>query len=198
MWIGITCHAQVTNLKRTKYDKHFRYEYEVLQSDTLVKNGYYRFYYKNRLIEKGIYHNGEKIGRWQYFNLKGIFEYEYDYQQGRVSRLSGNRDPNLETPCLFKGSPLIPYLFIVQNMGYPQEAREKELAGKIILALKINKKGEMWAYYLSEKLHPTLDTEVMRVVRQFPSTWEWLPATRFKEPTDSEYLITIEFELEDK
>jgi hypothetical protein len=189
--------AQKPTIKRVETVDNFRYEYEVLKADTSIRNGYFRFFYKNKLIEKGFFLDGIQSGKWQYYNLKGIFEYEYDYQNNKVSALAGNRDPNNETPCLFRGSPLIPYLFIVENLGYPKEARENNIAGKIVLALKINKKGEMWAYYLSEKLHPSLDAEVMRVVRQFPAKWQWLPATKFNEPIDSEYLITIEFELDD-
>lgn len=189
--------AQKPTIKRVETVGYFRYEYEVLKSDTSIRNGYYRFFYKNKLLEKGYYQDDLQYGKWQYYNLKGIFDYEFDYQNNKVSALAGNRDPNIETPCLFKGSPLVPYLFIVENLGYPKEAFEKNISGKIVLALKINKKGELWAYYLSVKLHPTLDTEVMRVVRQFPAKWQWLPATKFNEPIDSEYLITVEFELDE-
>lgn len=170
-------------------------EFEALRNDTSVRNGYYRRYYKDKLIEKGQYKLNAAIGLWQYYNLKGIFEFEYNHDIQKVIRLSGHRDPKMETPCLFKGSPLIPYLYIVQKLGYPEEALKQNLTGQVILGLKINKDGEIWAMYLSKKLHPILDAEVMRVAREFPPDWEWLPATRMEEPVDGEYFVAIEFEL---
>ncbi|MFT3738221.1 MAG: energy transducer TonB [Breznakibacter sp.] len=170
-------------------------EFEALRNDTSVKNGYYHHYYKDKLIEKGQYNMNSPVGLWQYYNLKGIFEFEYNHDAQTVTRLSGNRDPKTETPCLFKGSPLVPYLYIVQKVGYPEEALRQNLSGEVVLALKINKEGEVWAMYLSKKLHPVLDAEVMRVARGFPSGWQWLPATRLGEPVDGEYSVSIEFEL---
>jgi hypothetical protein len=191
------CHAQIkhSRLILIKNVANYKYEYEVLKSDTSVKDGFYKFYYKSKMIENGTYKSGEKVGLWRFYNLKGIFEYEYDFKSRQVTRLSGDRDPSLETPCLFNGSPLIPYLFIVQHVRYPKEAADKDLSGKVVLGLKINKEGKIWALYLVEKFHPSFDAEVMRVAREFPRDWEWLPATKFKQPIDGEYLITIEFEL---
>jgi hypothetical protein len=192
------CHSQTkhSRLVLIKTVANYKYEYEVLKSDTSVKDGFYKFYYKNKMIENGTYKRGEKVGLWRYYNLKGIFEYEYDFKSKQVTRLSGDRDPSLETPCLFNGSPLIPYLFIVQHVRYPKEALDKDLSGKVVLGLKISSEGKVWALYLVEKFHPAFDAEVMRVAREFPRDWEWLPATKFKQPVDGEYLITIEFELE--
>ena len=167
-----------------------------MKSDTAVKNGFYNRFYKNKIIESGHYHNNAKTGLWRYYNLKGIFEFEYDFTNNVVTRLSGDRDPSMETPCLFKGSPLIPYLYIVEHVRYPKEAVDLDLSGKVVLGLKINKEGKVWAMYLAEKFHHSLDSEVMRVARSFPSDWEWLAATKFGKPVSGEYLITVEFELE--
>lgn len=188
-------HAQRNQLTLIKTNRNFKQEYQVLKADTAIKHGSYKHFYKNRIIESGYYKNNEQVGLWRYYNLKGIFEYEYDFSKNKVTRLSGHRDPAQGTPCLFKGSPLIPYLFIVENVRYPSEAVDLDLSGKVVLGLKINKKGQVWALYLVEKFHKSFDMEVMRVAHNFPSDWEWLSATRFDEPVDSEYLITIEFEL---
>lgn len=184
--------TQVTLLKR---ERHFKYEYQVLKSDTSVRHGLYKFYYKNKILEKGYYSKNEQVGLWRYYNMDGIFEFEYDFTKQKITRLSGRRDPEMETPCLFQGSPLIPYLFIVQHVNYPSDAYELDISGKVVLVLKVNKEGEVWAFYLSEKLHKSFDTEVMRVAKKFPSDWKWLPATKFGNPVESEYIITVEFEL---
>lgn len=177
---------------------NFTYEYYVQKSDTSVKDGSYKLYYKEKIIENGNYIKNSKSGLWQYFSLDGVFEYEYDYDRNRVTKMSGKKGDDIKqnTPCLFLGSPIIPYLFIVNNIYYPEKARKKKLAGKVILALKISEKGELWTIYLYQKLDPLLDSEVMRVARTFPADWKWLAATRNGVPIDGEYLITIEFELE--
>lgn len=191
----VLVHGQ-QKMKKSLIDGHFRHDYEALRSDTAVKSGYYRLYYKDKLIEKGSFYQGKKAGLWQYYNLQGIFEFEYDYLRERVVRLSGDRDPKVETPCLFKGSPLIPYIFIARNVFYPVEAREQKINGKVVLTLKINEKGEVWAMYISQKLHPLMDSEVLTVAKRFPAHWQWLPATKAGVPIEGEYLITVYFEID--
>ncbi len=184
--------------KITRDNNNFTYEYHVLSSDTSIRNGSYKLYYKKKIIENGSYLNNEKTGLWQYFSLDGIFEYEYDFDRSEVTKISGDKkdDLRVRTPCLYLGSPIIPYLFIVNNIYYPEKARKQRVGGKVILALKISKEGELWTIYLYQKLDPVLDSEVMRVARNFPDEWKWLPATRNGVNVDGEYLITIEFELD--
>ena len=102
------------------------------------------------------------------------------------------------TPCMFKGSPLIPYLFIVGHLNYPEKAKELDISGEVELGLRISKDGSIHSYYLSKKLHPILDRAVMQVAGKMPSEWEFLAATRMGNPINGEYRITIQFELETK
>ncbi|NPA36331.1 MAG: energy transducer TonB [Chlorobi bacterium] len=173
----------------------------MLDSDTSVKHGNYKLFYKSNIIENGFYDHNKKTGKWQFFYLQGVFEYEYDFTNSKLLRVSeGNKRYNKElkiTPSLFVGSPLKPYLFIVSNIHYPKEAKEKRIGGKVILALKINRKGELEDMYLYQRLNPLLDDEVMRVARLFPSDWRWFPATRNGVPVNDEYRITIEFDPDD-
>ncbi len=192
--IGINVFSQ--NTKFTRNDRTFKLEYEALKSDTSIRNGYYRLFYKEKIIEKGQYSNGQRIGLWRFYNLEGVFDYEYDYNTRLITQMSGEWDVNLETPCLFLGSPFIPYHFL-RNIEYPQEAYDQNLKGKVVLTLKINKEGKMWSYYLSEKTHPLLDAQVMKVMTTIPKSWEWIPATRFREPIESEYVVTIYFDGDD-
>lgn len=190
-----TLHSQ--NVKFTRNDYTFKLEYEALKSDTSIRNGLYRLYYKEKIIEKGQYSKGQRVGLWRFYNLEGIFDYEFDYATRQITQMSGEWDVNVETPCLFLGSPFIPYHFL-RSIQYPQEAYDKNLKGKVELTLKINKEGKMWSYYLSEKTHPLLDAEVMKVMEKMPKSWEWIPASRFRQPQESEYVITIYFDGEDK
>ena len=195
--ITFCAYSQTKNIRYHK--DNFTFDYHVLTNDTSVKEGHYRLFYKNRIIENGNFSENKRTGKWQFFSLNGILEYEYDFNNGRIVKLSGKNQEELQrmTPCLFLGSPLIPYLYIVNKMHYPEKARVKKLGGRVILALKINRKGELWSMYLYKKLDPVLDSEVMRVARSFPDNWQWLPATRNGTKIDGEYLISIEFDPED-
>ncbi len=193
--ITVGLQAQSRSIRVHQISGNYRVEADVLAKDTTVKNGLFLNYYKNKLIEKGSYKQNERVGFWQYFNLDGIFEYEYDYSTNRIIRLSGERDTKLATPCLFKGSPLIPHFFIAQQLFYPQKSVKDSLSGEVVLALKINKEGEVWGMYLVDKLSPDIDAAVMKVAQDFPANWQWLPATQLGKPIDGEFLITISFEL---
>ena len=174
-------------------------EYLALKSDTSIKNGRYLKKYKGYIIERGAYKNNVKYGRWAYFSLDGYFEFEYDYTNNKVVKISQKETPEeyLETPVLFHGSPIVPYLFMVQNINYPNEAKQKDIAGKVVLAININKKGKITSLFIKEKLHPLLDKEVMKVAKTMPRHWEWIPATYHGQNIDGEYLIEINFELTD-
>lgn len=191
-------HGQETQLLR-KRNGFFYEECQVLKSDTSVKNGRYIRKYKNNIIERGAYKQGNKYGRWVYFSFDEIFEFEFDYNTNKVVKISGKHSPEdyLETPILFHGSPIIPYLYIARNLRYPMKAKEHDINGKITLALKIDKNGQIHSLYLKEKLHPLLDKEVIKVAKTFPNYWEWIPATFHGQNIDSEYQIDIEFELAD-
>jgi len=192
--ITICTYSQTKRVK--KADGFFISEYHVLSSDTSKKEGTYRLFYKNRIIENGAFTENKQTGKWQFFSLNGVLEYEYDFNSKKILKLAGknNQDIKNKTPCLFLGSPLIPYLYIVNKMHYPEKARDKKIGGRVILALKINSNGELWSMYLFKKLDPMLDKEVMRVARSFPASWKWLPATLKGKNIEGEYMITIEFD----
>lgn len=192
---SLTGFAQVKTIRKS--NNAFYEEYLALKSDTSVKNGRYIKKYKNYIIERGAYKNNIKYGKWAYFSLDGIFEFEYDYTNNKVIKISNKQAPEeyLETPILFHGSPIIPYLFMVRHIHYPSEAKNKDIAGKVVLAININKKGDITSLYIKEKLHPLLDKEVMRVAKTMPNNWEWIPATYHGQNISSEYLIDISFEL---
>lgn len=180
-----------------KSNGSFYEEYQVLKSDTSIRNGRYIRKYKKYIIEQGTYIQGNKCGRWTYFSFEGIFDFEFDYTTNKVVKIAGKQSPEdyLETPVFFLGSPIIPYLYMARNIRYPIEAKEHDINGKISLVLKINKKGQILSLHIKKKLHPLLDKEVIKVAKTFPNNWEWIPATYNGQNIDSEYQIDIEFEL---
>jgi len=196
-FIEVSLYAQ-NQAPKTHYNGLFKEVYFVNKNDTSVRHGLYNKYYKGKVIEKGRYAKDTRVGRWRYFSLNGIFEYEYNYDINELISINGQNRHDLKkkTPCLYKGSPLIPYLYLVTNLGYPAKAKEKNIEGKVVLALKVNTKGEVYGFYIAEKLHPIIDNAVMKVAKTIPHDWAFLSATYMGQPIPSEYYITIQFELE--
>lgn len=176
----------------------FREVYSHVKPDTSKKEGSYRLFYKHQLIEDGNYKNGKRIGQWQYYSFNNLLEYEYDFDSDSIVRIGSNNRilSSVRTPCFYKGSPLIPYLFMVDHVNYPEKAVDEDISGRIVLNLMIDKKGKIYGYYISEKLHPLIDKAVLKVASDLPDDWEFLSATRNGAPIKSEYLIPIEFEID--
>ncbi len=195
----ICVNAQTTTRIQRMNDIFFE-DYRALVNDTSIKNGMYLKKYKDYVIERGSFRNNERFGKWAYFSLDGIFEFEYDHTERKIVKISTKHNPEeyLETPILFYGSPIIPYLYMVRNIVYPSDAKNKNITGKVGLAININKTGKVTSFYIKEKLHPLLDQEVIRVAKTMPSHWKWIPATYHGQNISSEYLIDIQFELIEK
>lgn len=164
-----------------------------------TKEGIFKLLYRDQIIEQGVYKNNKKVGKWQYYNFNRIVEFEYDYDVNEISKIGTDTLPSQgqwsNTPCFFQGSPLVPYLYMVSHVFYPTDAVDQNLAGRIVLTLKIDKNGKIYGFYLSERLHHLLDKAVMDVARELPKDWTFFPATRNGAPLISEYSIAIEFEL---
>ncbi len=182
----------------TKEDGLFKEVCWVDANDADIRNGQSTTYYKGKIIEQGRYRENSKVGRWRFYNLDSILDYEYDFDVNELIMMSGvdRHDLKLHTPCLFKGSPLIPYLFLVNNLSYPQGAIKESIEGKVVLALKVDEKGNVTGFYIAEKLHPIIDRAVVEVAKTMPQQWCFIAATNMGQPVLSEYHIAIEFQLQ--
>ncbi len=194
----LSLNAQTT-IQLSKEEGLYTKTYSVLQGDTSIYHGPYKMYYKDKIIENGTFKNGIKVGNWQYFSFNSIFDFSYNYDQQKIEKISADYEFDLNTysPCFFLGSPIIPYLYLVTNLSYPEKAMELNLSGRVILSLRIDARGNIYGFYISQKLHPLLDKAVMNVASQMPKNWKFVPATQNNQPCDSEYQIPIEFEIDE-
>lgn len=194
----ISLSAQETTIIKKKNGNYYE-EYLALKADTAIKHGSYYILYKGDVIEKGQYNNNVKSGEWLYFSLDAIFEYQYSYKTKRITKISGAHSEKdyLQTPVYFKGSPIVPYLYLIKHIRYPIEAKKQNVNGRVSLSLQIDGNGEIKSFYIKEKLHPLLDKAVIEVAKTFPADWEWIPANYNNRNISGEYVINIEFELEE-
>ncbi|WP_430816453.1 TonB family protein [Carboxylicivirga sp. RSCT41] len=182
----------------TQKDGLFKEVYWVNALDNEMRNGKSSTYYKGKVIEQGQYKENKRVGIWRFYNLESILDYEYDFDKNELLMVSGidRHDLKRKSPCLFLGSPLIPYLFLVNNLSYPMKAIDNDVEGEVILALKINQEGKVFGFYIYQKLHPVLDRAVIDCVKTMPNDWRFIPATNMGQVVAGEYHITIEFDLE--
>ena len=184
--------------KVTKQVSPFTYEFTTLRSDTSIYEGWSKTVYKDRIAEQGNYLNSECVGKWQFFSFKGIFEYEYDFDNKVISKISGSTDkpPYKTHASYFLGSPLIPHLFIVHNVFYPEKALQNDIKGKVVVALNINAEGKVTEAKVESSTDKMLNDEVLKAVRKFPREWQWVPARINNKPTSDVYRIVVHFDID--
>ncbi len=190
--------AQDTSTRRIQNGSFYE-QFDVLKNDTAIKHGKYLRKYKTYVIERGFYKNGVKYGKWIYYSLDGVFDFEYDYNINKVTKIANcnNEEDYIQTPVFFKGSPIIPHVYLTSHINYPDEAKQYNINGKISLAIDVDKHGKISSLHFKKKLHPLLDQEVMKVAKSFPENWQWIPATYNGINTSGTYIIDVEFELID-
>ena len=193
----LTISAQELKMRKSM-NNLFTEHYRVSDSDTSVLNGKYELYYKSNLIEKGRYDNGKKAGIWTFYNLGDLFEFQYDFNKDSVIRMAGSEYYAVRNyiPPIFLGSPLVPHLFISSSIGYPLEAINSGIEGKVVLTLLISTDGYIIDSYISEGLNNMMDKNVLKTVDYFPKEWKWLPAKRNGDIIESTYNITVHFDLD--
>lgn len=85
--------------------------------------------------------------------------------------------------------------FLRKNIKYPEEARKKNIEGKVYVRFLITKKGKVDSVSIARGIHPLLDREAVRVVKLLP---DWTPAEKRGKTIGMLYTLPINFTLGDK
>ncbi len=66
------------------------------------------------------------------------------------------------------------YRYVSKNMVYPKELKKQKIRGKVLVEFVIDTAGMIMqdSVRVVQKLHPTLDQEAVRLVKESP---EWTP-----------------------
>lgn len=83
--------------------------------------------------------------------------------------------------------------FLAREVNYPSEAREKQLAGRVICSFIVGKDGKIYDVGILRGVHPLLDAEAMRVIRSMPA---WTPGEKRGEKVAVQYTVPVNFSLE--
>jgi TonB family protein len=106
-----------------------------------------------------------------------------------------------DNPAIFGGPERVPefqggykalFIFLADNIQYPQECVEKRIEGRVIVQFIITEEGKMICIKIRRSLHPALDEEALRVVKLMP---DWQPASNSGVPTKMCYILPVLFKL---
>ncbi len=93
----------------------------------------------------------------------------------------------------FPGGELGLRKYIAMNVKYPQEARKKNIQGKVYVRFIVTKTGAVDSVTVARKVDPVLDAEAVRVVSTLP---KWQAGKQKGVPVNVWYTVPISFRLE--
>lgn len=83
--------------------------------------------------------------------------------------------------------------YLVSNIKYPQEAKEKKIQGKVYVSFVVTKTGAVADVKIKKSVNKLLDEEALRVVSTMPN---WTPGKSKKEAVNVSFVLPISFKLQ--
>ena len=80
--------------------------------------------------------------------------------------------------------------FISKSLVYPKVAKERGIQGKVVASFVDNKDGSLSDVEVTRSVDPSLDREVVRIVKPMP---QWIPGTKNGVPVRVRLQLPIEF-----
>lgn len=95
---------------------------------------------------------------------------------------------------VFPGGEQAMMKYIAENIKFPQEAKDKEIAGRVFLAFVVEKDGSVSNVEVKRGIGGGCDDEAVRVVKAMP---KWKPGKQKGEPVRVSYMLPVNFKLTD-
>jgi TonB family protein len=94
----------------------------------------------------------------------------------------------------FKGGQAAFISYLVENVKYPEEAKKKEITGKVYVQFIVDKKGRINSPEVIKSADPLLDAEAVRAISSMP---DWIPGKDENgKPVNVSMTIPIVFQLD--
>jgi TonB family protein len=99
-----------------------------------------------------------------------------------------------EMPAQFSGGNQNMMRYLQQNIKYPSFCSENSIQGKVYIEFVIDAEGYVTHAKVKRGVHPHLDNEALRVVKNMP---QWSPATDMNgNNVRCRYVLPVNFKLE--
>ena len=93
----------------------------------------------------------------------------------------------------FPGGTVALLSLIQQNIKYPEEAKEQEIQGRVIVQFTIEKDGSVTDVKVVKSVHPLVDEQVVRAISAMPA---WKPGMHEGKPVRVSYSVPFRFRLQ--
>jgi TonB family protein len=117
-----------------------------------------------------------------------------------ATAILGTTDPNktdndkvfqvVEKMPEFPGGIQMLMKYLSQNIKYPVEAQKLGIEGKVFCQFVITKEGKVGNVNVIRSVHPSLDAEAVRVIKDMPV---WTPGEQKGEKVNVQYVLPINF-----
>ena len=84
--------------------------------------------------------------------------------------------------------------FVSENVKYPQEAKDKDIAGRVFVSFVVEKDGSVSTVKVMRGIGGGCDEEAVRVVKAMP---KWKPGIKDGKPVRVSYMMPFTFKLSD-
>ena len=107
-------------------------------------------------------------------------------------------DDNCDIPVDYDTDPIFPggvealYKFIYDNLHYPQEARERELTGKVYVTFTIKEDGTVDNVMVLRDIGGGCGQEAVRIIKSLP---KWEPGKYKNKPIAINLNVAVTFAL---
>ena len=81
---------------------------------------------------------------------------------------------------------------IQATIRYPEQARKDSIQGRVLVTFVINKDGKIVEPEVVKSVHPLLDEEALKMVKEMP---DWKPGVQKGKPVRVKYTIPVNFRL---
>jgi len=80
--------------------------------------------------------------------------------------------------------------YFSDNLIYPEKAKEQDIQGRVYVKFTVNQYGKIKNLKVVRSIHPLLDNEAVRLIRNMP---DWQPAKTQTGTFDSEHVLPVIF-----
>lgn len=128
------------------------------------------------------------------FSLKTSFPPASYTAQDNTSFISQSEYSSTSTYNLptYPGGKIALSKFLTENINYPQEAKSKNVEGKVHVAFTVKEDGAVENPRIMHSLSPECDKEAIRVLENMPN---WIPAIQTGKKVIKDVELVIEFKI---
>lgn len=157
--------------KRNKFD--LIETYSVLKDNRQVKHGTFEMKYYKKVLQKGTYDHGKKVGLWKYYSSKGAEEFIFNFD----TQIVESDKPGIAREALCSEGKGYFDIITMRSIQLPGDALGNGNYFKVVVTFEVNTDGKTQNFKLKERSqNETLNQSVLDILKQEAMKLNWYPA----------------------